>query len=86
MIPLLAQFFRELLFDKAKARRWTRGIFLWMGGAGIMVASVGWDVAKGWTLREWAGRLAIAGILGLGGLVSVGEKNEKPGRIAGKEP
>jgi hypothetical protein len=75
VIPVLKSMIHALLWDPMAFRRWARGFALWLGGAAVMVASVGWEVAQHWTLREWLGRLAIAGVLGIGGLISVGEKN-----------
>lgn len=75
MWPLLKKTVHALVWDEMAARRWARGFFLWLGGAAIQVVSVGWPVASEWTAREWIGRLAVAGVLGVGGLVSVGERN-----------
>lgn len=78
MITLWRKFWHALLWDELAARRWLRGAVLCVGGAGITVASVGWDVAQGWTLRDWAGRLVFAAVLGAGGMITAGEKNPKP--------
>lgn len=78
MIPLFRGLVHALLYDELAAKRWIRGFMLWLGGSAVMVASVGWEVAQAWSLREWFGRLSIAGILGLGGMITAGEKNPKP--------
>lgn len=78
MIPLVQKLIYALLWDELAARRWVRGFLLWAGGAAVMVASVGWEVAQAWSVREWVGRLAIAGILGAGGMVTAGERNPRP--------
>jgi hypothetical protein len=77
MIPLVRRLVHALLWDELAAKRWVRGFFLWLGGAAVMVASVGWEVAQGWSVKEWVGRLAIAGIAGIGGMITAGEKNPK---------
>ncbi len=86
MIPLVRSIVHALLWDPLAARRWIRGFLLWLGGSAVMVASVGWEVAQAWPFREWVGRLAIAGILGLGGMVTAGEKNPKPAAPAAPVP
>ncbi len=78
MIPLIKKIIHALLYDELAAKRWLRGLFMWLGGAGVTVAAVGWEVARAWTLKEWAGRLAIAGLLGVGGMITAGQKNLTP--------
>lgn len=85
MIPLVKRLFHALLWDELAARRWIRGLLLWLGGAGIQVVSVGWDVAQGWSWREWSGRMLVAGILGLGGMVTAGERNARPSPLPAVE-
>ena len=86
MIPLLRKLVYALLWDELAARRWVRGFLLWLGGAGTTVMAVGWDVAREWTPREWAGRMVFASVLGVAGMVTAGEKNPKPGALLEKEP
>jgi hypothetical protein len=75
MLTFLKKFWDAFLHDELAFRRWSRGFLLWLGGAAITVASAGWDVVRTWTLKEWLGRLAIAGILGLAGMINLGDKN-----------
>lgn len=75
MITFLKNFWNAFLHDELAFRRWARGFLLWLGGAAVTVASVGWDTARAWTLKEWIGRLAVAGILGIAGMINLGDKN-----------
>lgn len=77
MIPLIRRLLYALLWDELAARRWARGALMWLGGAGITVMAVGWDVASKWTAREWVGRLAFAAVLGAAGMVTAGERNPR---------
>jgi len=70
MWPLLKTLVHEALFDADRARRWLRGATFWLGGAAVTVAAAGWEAASHWTLRDWLGRLALASVVGLGGLMS----------------
>jgi len=75
MITWMKKFLNAFLHDEMAFRRWSRGFLLWLGGAAVTVASAGWDVARTWTLKEWLGRLAVAGILGFAGMINLGDKN-----------
>lgn len=78
MRPLWNHFVDKLLNDELAVRRWARSLLMVLGGGAIQVASVGWDVASQWTAREWAGRLALACVLGAAGAITAGEKNAAP--------
>ena len=71
----------ELWTDEAAARRWIRGLLLWAGTTMSAVVAAGFDLASHWTLREWALRLGVSGIVGIAGLVSVGEPTS-PAKVA----
>lgn len=75
MIPLVRSMIHALLWDAMAVRRWMRGFAMWAGAVLMQVVSAGFDVVRGWSLREWAGRIGVAAVLGIGGLISVGEKN-----------
>lgn len=75
MLKLIRRMWRKFWHNEEFARKVLRGLALWAGGAAVQVAGAGWDVVQAWSAREWFGRLAVAGILGLGGWISVGQRN-----------
>lgn len=62
--------------DSAARVRWARGVVLWASAAMTQVLMVGWDIAEHWSWKEWIFRFLACGLAGVGGLISVGEKNE----------
>jgi hypothetical protein len=71
-IPSLYQ---KIKRDQLAVARYARGFLLWFAGIAGQVVSVGWDAASQWHTRDWLGRLGIASILGIGGLITAGQKN-----------
>ncbi len=86
MIPLIASIWHALLHDELAARRWLRGLANGVALMLVQVMVVGPDVAATWTHRQWGMHLLASSAGVIAGLISVGEKNEKPGRIAGQDP
>jgi hypothetical protein len=71
MIPLVKQFFRDLLFSPERVTLWARGFLGWAGTVIGIVAAQG--TAAMWTWKPW-----VAGALvGAGMLFKAGDKNLK---------
>jgi hypothetical protein len=64
--------------DESKLARYSRGFVLWAFALVSQATSVGPDVVQTWTLKRWAWGLALAALAGVGGLISVGQKNPPP--------
>jgi hypothetical protein len=77
MIPLFKRLWFALWYDELAARRWARGVLLWAATAGTAVMAVGPEVAATWTAKQWAMRLAFAGLAGAAGMITAGERNQK---------
>lgn len=85
MIPLLRRLaagLKDLLWNEAKARAWARAFLLWASTAAATVVAYPIEVVVTWGLRDWAIRLAIAGVAGLAGLVVAGQRNPTDAEIA----
>lgn len=78
MKTLITKTLHALWTDELAARRWIRGGLLWAGAVGTQLVSAGAEAAEQWTLRQWAVRLLVAGIVGAAGMVTAGERNPKP--------
>jgi hypothetical protein len=81
MIPLVINFFRNLLFDELAAKRLARGGLLWAGSMLISITAYPLEVVATWGFYDWLQRLLGAAVLGAGGLVTAGQKNLSPEQI-----
>jgi hypothetical protein len=61
--------------DEAKLARYSRAFLAWVAGLALQVVSVGADTVATWTPRRWAIGFLVAAIMGVAGLISVGQKN-----------
>ena len=75
MIPLLRAFWRELWWSPEAARVWMRAGLGWLAAVAAQVMAYPADVVSAWGARDWAIRLAIAGVAGLALLLKAGERN-----------
>lgn len=78
MIPLIRQFFHDLLWSKERVTLWFRSSLGFVFGALAQVVAVPVEVILAWTPREWATRAGIALILAAAFATKAGEKNPKP--------
>ena len=62
--------------DELAFTRWARGFALWAGTvlAQVMTTPEDWTT---WNGRQWALRLVPAAIVGIGGMITAGERNPK---------
>jgi hypothetical protein len=62
--------------DNMKLRRYTRGVLAWLGATALQMTAVGPDVMMTWTPKRWVMGFLASGIVGIVGLINLGEKNQ----------
>ena len=72
--------------DESKLARYSRAAVLWIFGIVSQVTMVGPDVVQTWTVKRWAWGIGLAALAGIGGLISVGQKNPPPTQPAQDPP
>ena len=75
MITLLKKFWRKILYDEMAVARWGRGFLLWLAGMAMSVLAYPIEVVQTWGARDWAYRCAAAGVMGVAGMITAGQKN-----------
>jgi len=73
----LSEIARRIKQDRMKLARYSRGFLLWAATTVGLVLAAGIDAALTWSPKQWAARLAVAGLAGGAGLITAGEKNPK---------
>lgn len=72
--------------DESKLARYSRGFVFWAFGIVAQVSAVGPDVVMTWSVKRWAWGIGLAALAGIGGLISVGQKNPPPTQPAQDPP
>lgn len=75
MIPLLKNFFRELLYSPERVRLWARGFLTWAATTGAQVVAYPPETVAHWGVKDWAVRMLISGVAGFAVLLKAGDKN-----------
>ena len=78
MNPTVTKVVTAIKADESKLARYSRAFVLWAFGIVSQVTMVGPDVVQAWSLKRWAWGLGLAALAGIGGLISVGQKNPTP--------
>ena len=81
MIPFLKKLWMKFFFDEMAAARLMRGFLLWASGMGVSVLAYPIEVVQTWQVKDWAYRCAVAGVMGVAGMVTAGQKNRTPEEI-----
>jgi len=83
MIPLLKNFWHELMYSPERVRVWFRGFLGWAAAAGAQVVTAGPEAVMTWTAKDWTIRMLVAGVAGFALLLKAGEKNAPSAPPAG---
>ena len=75
MIPLISNFFHDLLWAPERAVLWFRSLATFAATTAAQVVAYPPEMVAAWGPKDWAVRLGIAAVAGLALAAKAGDKN-----------